>query len=223
MADRHDRHCFGHPVHRHDVGQLGPVRIFLHVAQHDRQLAGEKAVRIGKGEQQRLDGQPVGRRLGLIGCDRHEVDVASAGERVDEMGVVPRARRHRRIRQIAVDENARRALQAAVDEGDHEPLSAQRNPLVRFAAEQMLVRSRELACQRQRRFRRFERVAAQRMRGARELLFELRPENVGRLPILFGKIEALRIAHRDAVGRGQRVADEACGGGGIALAHVLEP
>ncbi len=39
VADRHDRDRLRHPVHRHDVGQLGPVRVFLHVAQHDRQLA----------------------------------------------------------------------------------------------------------------------------------------------------------------------------------------
>ena len=134
---------------------------------------GRKAVRIGKCEQQRLDVEP---RRASPPADRARPGArwmfALAREHVDEVRVVPRSRRHRRIRQVAVDENARRALQAAVNERYHSAAGRPSEmPLVRLADEQVLVRRRTSSLrERQRRLRRLERFAAQRMRGAHEVL-----------------------------------------------------
>ena len=52
VANRDNGDGLGHPMHRHDVGELGPVRIFLNVAKDNRQLSGQEAVGIGQRQQQ---------------------------------------------------------------------------------------------------------------------------------------------------------------------------
>ena len=145
---------------------LAQWAVLLHVAEHRAELARQEAVGIGEREQQRLQVDALGRRLGLVGRDRVLVDVALARERVDEVRVVPGLRRHRRIRQVAVDQHARGALQAAVDQRDQQPLARRAGCACSAScSEQVLVGDRQLARERQRGLRRLERFAGQRMRA----------------------------------------------------------
>ena len=67
-----------------------------------------------------------------------------ASECVDRVRVVPGARRHRRVRQVTVDQHPGRALQATMNQRHHQPIAAEQNALVRFLRQQVLVGRGEL-------------------------------------------------------------------------------
>ncbi len=108
-------------------------------------------------------------------------------------------------------------------ERDHEPLAAERDALVRLVDQQVLVGDCELRGERERGLRGFERIARQRMRGAHELALERGPQRGRCLPVLLGELEALAVAHFDAVGGGERIADQPRRFRRLALAHILQP
>ena len=95
MSQRHDRDRFRQAVHRRDIRELRPMRVLLQILHDHAELPGQKAIRIGKGKQQRLHVQPLGRRFGIVAGDGCLVEAAIERELVDEMRVVPRPRRHR--------------------------------------------------------------------------------------------------------------------------------
>ncbi len=199
------------------------MRILLDIAKHDRQLSRKKPVRIGQRQQKRLHRQPFRCGFRLVRRDRGQVDAALPRKHVDQMRVVPRAGRHGGKGQVAVDQYSCRALQAAMHKRHHQPLPAQRDPLVRFVDEKVLERGRELARERQRRLRGLQRLSGQRVRSAHELFFEHGPERCRRRPVLFGKFEAFAVAHRDPVGGRKGVADHMRRVGRVAPQRLVQP
>ena len=223
MPDRDDRDRLRHPVHRRDVGELGPVAEFLQIAHHGIELARKKAVGIGEREQQRLQVDALGRHLRLIVRDRVLVQRALARKRVDRVGVQPRLRRHRRIRQIAVDQDARRALQRRWISATSSRFPASRIRLFRFVDEQALVGDRKLVGEAERGLRGLE--ALRRTTGATPSRIAFRAAATGwsRWSSSAPPARAARIAHRDAIDRRQRIADDAGGVDRIAREQVVEP
>ncbi len=223
VPDGDDGNRLCHPMHRGDVGQLRPVTVVLQVAQHRRELAGMESVRIGERQQQRLKIGALRGHLRRLVRDRAVIEVTLARERVDRVPVLPGLRRHGRVRQVAVDEDARRALQAAEDERGQHAIARQQDPLVGLVHEQMLVRDRQLVREAQRRLGRVETCARQRMRCPRVFLFQQRPEHPRRRPVTLGELEPARLAHRDAVDGRERVPDDACCFDRVALQRLVQP
>ncbi len=106
---------------------------------------------------------------------------------------------------------------------DQEAVAAEQHALVRLALEHALVGHEELQRETERDLCGVQRFAGQRMRGACELRFELRPQCVGRVPVPLGKLEPARVAHGDEIGRGERIADETGRLDRIALQRGVEP
>ncbi len=195
----------------------------LKITDHGVELPGQEAVRIRKGEQQRLQINPLGRHLGLVLRDRALMDAALARKRIDRMRIEPGFGRHRRIGQIAVDQHPGDALQAAVDERNQEAVAREQNPLLRFVQQQTLVGNGKLVAKSERRFRRLQRIAGEGVRCLRKLFFELWPQRGGGRPVSLRQLEALRVAHFDPVDRRQRIADDPGGLDGVAGQKTVEP
>src|ERR1700687_5185500 len=105
MPNRDDRDRFRQAMYRRDVGDLGPVRIFLQVVDDLSELPGKEAVRIRQREQESLYVKPLRCRILAIGCDSSLMQSSLARERVDRMRIVPGTRRYRRVRQVAIDQH----------------------------------------------------------------------------------------------------------------------
>ena len=106
------------------------------------------------------------------------MQAALARERVDPVRVEPRPGRDRRVGDVAVDEDPRRALHAAVHERDQESVAAELHALVRLVLEHALVGDEELLRERER--RPLRRRALRRdsgCGGAREVALEPRPQD----------------------------------------------
>jgi hypothetical protein len=153
-------------MHRSDVGDLRPVRIFLHIVNDLSELAGQKAIGIGQRQQQGLHVQSLGRRIGRIGRYRCLMQAPLSRKRVDRVGIVPCTRRHGRVGHVTVDQHARRALQTAMDQRHDQAIAAEQKALVSLPRQQVLVSGRKLAGQDERGLGCFEGVAGQRMRCA---------------------------------------------------------
>ena len=110
-----------------------------------------------------------------------------------------------------------------MEQRDQEPVAAEQHALVRLAREQTLVRGRQLDREDERSLGGLQRVAGKRMRSAQEVRLELRPKAVGGGPVLLGQFEAARVSHRDEVGGGEGVADEASRLDRVALQRGVEP
>ena len=93
MAQRNDRDGFREAVHGSDIGNLRPVRVFLQVLHDLGKLSGEEAVRVGKREKKRLHVEPFGRGVRIVGGDRRLMEASIERKLVDEVRVVPCARR----------------------------------------------------------------------------------------------------------------------------------
>ena len=106
---------------------------------------------------------------------------------------------------------------------DQQAIAAEQDALVGLVREQPLVRGGELGGQRQRDLRGFQRIAGQRMRGAREIALEYRPERDGGRVELLGELQAARVRDRGPVGGGQRIADHAGGFDRFPLHRFVDP
>ena len=95
-----------------------------------------------------------------------------------------------------------------MDQRDHQALAAERDALVGFAGQQVLVGRGQLMGEREAGLRRFQRVTGERMRRAGVQPFELRPQRDRRVPVDLGEFETPRVTHRDAIGRRERIADD---------------
>ena len=183
------------------------MRVPVQVLDDGVELARMKAVGIGERQQQSLyiDGLRTG--VDVAAADRMQVQSAFACERIDRVCIVPGPLRHRRIGQVAGGQDAREALQAAQDEGGEHARAAERNAARAFTGQQVLVSDGKFVCERQRSLGGFQWLAAQWMRGADEQDFQLRQQRHAGVPIGFREFHAPRVAHRHAVGSGERVPD----------------
>ena len=119
------------------------------------------------------------------------------GEEINRVRIVPRAGWDRGVRLIAVDENARGALQAAMDQRDQQAVAGKQDALFGFVREQMLVGGCKLGREDQRRLGRAEGIAGKGMLRVGEIAFQIRPERQGGTVIALGELEPPAFRERD--------------------------
>src|SRR5437762_4070839 len=87
---------------------------------------------------------PFRRRLRGVAGDRRHLQIALMGEEINRVRIVPRAGWDRGVRLIAVDENARGALQAAMDQRDQQAVAGKQDALFGFVRERSEEHTSEL-------------------------------------------------------------------------------
>ena len=195
----------------------------MEILEHLTELSGQESVRVGQREEERLDVQAFGRGVSGIAGDRRLMQTALPGEHVNRVCIVPGARRYRRIRQVAVDQYPRGALEATVDERDQKAVSGQEDPPLGLVRKQVFVRRDELRGENQRSLGGLECIAGKRVRRASEMALERGPERQRSCVVFFRKLHPPRIGDSDPVDRRKCVPDRSGRLDRIALEHFIEP